>query len=264
MAVAFAPEGTQVAIASTHGVQLWDLAGGQATSLEGPPSLVSSLLFSPDGGHIVALASDPDRGGTMLVWQRSGVLVKTVAAPGGGKFDGIAFSPDGTLIAAKHSSQLRFWQTATGAPADGMAVVEDVNAFAFSPDGSRILAGHTDNAARIVRLDGSEAIRLDGHTDGVSAVAYSPDGEHVATGGREAVVRVWSAKSGQLVATLEGHVERVVEIVFSPDGSRIASRSWDGTTRVWYMPRAMLREACDRVAPIPEHQRVAAVCEALE
>jgi WD40 repeat protein len=261
MAVAYSPDGTHVAIASNTAVQIWSRAGELVRSIEHPPMFVQTLLFSPDGSHVAAVENHAERGGYIHVWPRAGGAVKSIAASGAGKFDLVAFAPDGELIAGESDGEVRFWVTATGSPADSTSVLKDVHSFAFSPDGARILAGHTDNAARIWTLDGRELIRLDEHVDAVYDVAYSPGGDYVATAGMEAVVRIWSAESGQLLAILKGHAERVLTVVVSPDGSRIATGSRDGTTRVWYMPRAMLRVASERVSTIPEYQRVADICE---
>jgi WD40 repeat protein len=67
----------------------------------------------------------------------------------------------------------------------------------------------------------------------INSVAFSPDGEHLAAACRDATVKVWDLKTGQ-VLTLRGHEKYVFSVAFSPtDGRRLASASADKTVRVW-------------------------------
>ncbi|KIJ58793.1 hypothetical protein HYDPIDRAFT_101966, partial [Hydnomerulius pinastri MD-312] len=40
---------------------------------------------------------------------------------------------------------------------------------------------------------------LSGHTDSISSVAYSPDGQHIVSGSSDKTIRIWNARTGQLV-----------------------------------------------------------------
>ena len=68
----------------------------------------------------------------------------------------------------------------------------------------------------------------------VSSVAFSPDGTRIVSGSDDHTIRVWDARSGDVVAgPFEGHKSRVTSVAFSPDGTRIVSGSYDDTIRVW-------------------------------
>jgi WD40 repeat protein len=71
------------------------------------------------------------------------------------------------------------------------------------------------------------------HGGPVGTAVFNPDGTRVLSAGLSNAVRVWDARSGQLVAELKGHTNSVHKAHFSPDGSRIVSASKDGTARVW-------------------------------
>jgi WD40 repeat protein len=89
-----------------------------------------------------------------------------------------------------------------------------------------------------------------------TAIAYSPDGKLLASGGRDNVIRLFDATSGQEVRRLVGHRARtytapfdprspvdalvsatgeggVNSVAFSPDGKVLASGGWDDTVRLW-------------------------------
>ncbi|MDE0012610.1 MAG: dockerin type I domain-containing protein [Candidatus Poribacteria bacterium] len=77
-------------------------------------------------------------------------------------------------------------------------------------------------------------LTLAGHTNGVLSVAISPDGSTLASGDYDKVIRVWEAKTGELLGTLRGHKAGVTSLAFSLDGSNtLASGSWDRTVQVW-------------------------------
>lgn len=69
--------------------------------------------------------------------------------------------------------------------------------------------------------------------DQVLSVAFSPNGKLLATGDRKALIKLWDATAGNLLATFSGHQERIWKVVFSPDGKRLASASWDDTVKIW-------------------------------
>lgn len=75
--------------------------------------------------------------------------------------------------------------------------------------------------------------RLDGHTDEVWYVQYSQDGKLLASGGKDGVIHLWDAASGQLKFTLKDHRASIREIIFSHDDQLLASSSNDGMIRLW-------------------------------
>ncbi len=74
---------------------------------------------------------------------------------------------------------------------------------------------------------------LVGHEDWVFDCAVAPDGSFVVSAGRDRVLKVWDAATGQERRTLAGHRGKVLTCAVSPDGRRIASGSEDGTVGIW-------------------------------
>ena len=64
-------------------------------------------------------------------------------------------------------------------------------------------------------------------------MCFNHDGSQLASGSGDNTVKVWNAKTGDLVQTLKGHSGTVYSICFNHDGSQLASGSNDKTVKVW-------------------------------
>ncbi len=118
-----------------------------------------------------------------------------------------------------------------------------VSCIAFSPDGSRLAAYGTGRCApdgQLTLWDARGGQRLCVFTRQLRAylqvLAFSPDGQYLAGAslnqGREVVV--WSARRGRILHSYEGHEEPIACLRWSPDGRLISSfAACSGTARVW-------------------------------
>lgn len=85
----------------------------------------------------------------------------------------------------------------------------------------------------VARPEQGQVYGLEGHTDSVSRVAWSHDGAFVATAGMDALVKIWSAKDAELIATLEGPSESIESLEWHPKGPALLAGCGDGTAWVW-------------------------------
>jgi len=105
---------------------------------------------------------------------------------------------------------------------------------AFSPDGTLLATAADDRTARTWdTTTGAHRTTLTGHTDWVRDVAFSPDGTLLATTAIDGTARTWDAITGAHRTTFTGHSSTVTGVAFSPDGRRLATASDDGTARIW-------------------------------
>ncbi|AUB39758.1 putative ATPase, archaeal AAA+ ATPase superfamily [Nostoc flagelliforme CCNUN1] len=153
---------------------------------------------------------------------------------------GVAFSPDGQLLASGSRDQtVKIWRP------DGTLLqtlkghTDAVTCVSFSPDGQTLASASLDKTVQIWRknrvtgeFDPKPYKTLKGHKDWVYSVNFSPDGELLATGSKDKTIKLWR-KDGSLVKILRGHQGWVNWVNFSPDGQFMASSSDDKTVKIW-------------------------------
>ena len=129
----------------------------------------------------------------------------------------------------------------------------------FNRDGSRLLTSSKDKVARVWDpYSGQLMLELRGSEGALSQAVFSPDESkiltvsvdegfyypHLTPGGLptasfegpwngETSVRIWDARSGDLLHVLVGHQAQVVDATFSPDGSKVITGSLDKKAIIW-------------------------------
>ncbi len=105
---------------------------------------------------------------------------------------------------------------------------------AFSPDGSLLAAVGINNIAKIWDArTGNLLHTLAGHTDLVNGVFFSPDGQWLATTSYDHTVKIWDTKTGQPQATLTDFTDLTYAATFSPDGNTLVTGSGDQSVIFW-------------------------------
>jgi RNA polymerase sigma factor (sigma-70 family) len=172
-ALAFSPDAKVLASGAVdRAVSLWDVATrAEMRRISIQAAVASGVAFTPDGKRL-AVASRTygqvwreHRGAVDLFDVRTGESVRRFAGPRH-PFEVVAFSPDGTKLAAVggHDSTLHLWEVATGA----------------------------------------EIRPAIGHQGPVWYVALAADSRTVATAAADDTVRLWDARTGKLRRQAEG------------------------------------------------------------
>jgi WD40 repeat protein len=163
-----------------------------------------------------------------------------------GHTSGVAYSPDGTLLATGNMSNqtgaVHIWRLSDGLllrELDGIgSSTYDV---AFSPDGLTLaavgFAGTDGVTAKIYDVASGALIRtLPTHSGDYSdSVAFSPDGSVIATGGETGAIEIWRASDGALLFSIP-YAASVHNVHFSPSGAQLISGGVDERATVWNIP----------------------------
>jgi WD40 repeat protein/transcriptional regulator with XRE-family HTH domain len=181
--------------------------------------------------------------GLLMEQQQRGILP---GDPASGGVLQVAFSPDGTLLAAAYGDgYVRLWNRVTGqlvgAPlsADPEGSVFEM---AFSPDGKLLAIGDEHGYVRLWdpatgQVVGAPLPADTGPVGGVDGLAFSPDGTLLATAGVDSTVRLWNPATRRavgaplLASTSPGG--SVNAVAFSPDGTLLATADAAGYVRLW-------------------------------
>src|SRR5262249_54942708 len=141
-------------------VRVWDAERGkELASLTGHESMLRSVLLSPDGMTLATSADD----GTVRLYEFDAVLAgekqpRAVRRGHNAAGLGLAFSPDGKLLAAGTGSwqkqvqgEMTLWNVATGNQVEKVTNFgNSVACLAFSPDGKRLVAALSDGTVRVM------------------------------------------------------------------------------------------------------------------
>jgi WD40 repeat protein len=243
--IAFSPDGKILASGEGAAIRLWDVASGRELR-----SLSAPFRASKNGEHMYSVAFSP--GGSMLassdwgsdddslhgyyhvvrLWDvASGRELRTLTTQSGNA-EGIAFSPDGRILASGDRNNVKLWDVESGRQLRELTGLSSelgyVSSLAFSPDG-QTLAGGTWKDAELWDVASGRQLHLL-PTKSSRTVAFSPDGKTLATGSDPGdprlnmKLRLWDVASGTELAAFGEEVEyQLQNIAFSPDGKMLAT-----------------------------------------
>ncbi|MGA7919560.1 MAG: hypothetical protein WCA38_07790, partial [Candidatus Acidiferrales bacterium] len=205
---------------------------------------IRALAISPSGDTIAVAGEsvrEPD-GKTrteIALWKTSIGKEVAILSGVGSSLDALAFSPDGTRLAAGgghlKKGEVTIWDLESRKELlSFVGHSSQVFAVAFSPDSQRVASGGYDNLVKVWNAQtGEQLFTLAGHNGTVSSVAFTPRGERIASGSWDHSLKVWDAFTGEEKFTLRGHNKWVSSVAFNADGGQIISGSRDKTVKLW-------------------------------
>jgi WD40 repeat protein len=249
-----------------------------------PAGYTGVVMDTPRDGRSIAVG---DRKGRLDVWRPDGAFVANLI-PGGPRVLAVAFSPDGSRLAATtRDRKLHLWAADRWRQIDWITVPADHDELypeqlTFTPDGRRLLINKDEimamwdlEARRWVWDRAGELIR----SDEISRLplAFSPDGRRLAFADRSERLTWLDAQTGRelriqhlSLRRTPGRGTSITALAFSPDGRKLATihgdrdiQLWDGSTAEFLQAFPLSSEFDSRGAILcfsPDGRRLA-TCE---
>ncbi len=176
-------------------VEIRDLRSGSVDTLSADFGRVYSTRISDDGS-LLAVAFQNG----VILYETTGL--KRLFARRGYTCESVAFSPTESHIAIGTKTQGIVLLSFAGMEVARIPYASTAVCIAFSKDGEKLIAGGNDAPLHIFPIATEEKIDFKGHNS-VNDVAFTPDGSRIVSIGWDRLVKVWDARSGELLRAFD-------------------------------------------------------------
>jgi hypothetical protein len=200
-AVAFAPDGKQLAAAAADGsVRVFDIPSGtERLKINNHADWVTDIRFSPDSKLIATASRDktakvfnPQSGQLLATYSRHKLPVRAVT-----------FAPDGKSVISAAGPQIHVWNVQDSNSVGEMTGCKD-EVTALLTCGDNVVAGSADRRVRLFKLKDRTLVRTLKQIASVMSLACNEPTHRLATGCFDGTVTVWDLEKGTMLKQFLG------------------------------------------------------------
>jgi len=233
-ALAFRPDGGELAIGGYREITIWNPADGSLLRrIKNVAERTYGVAYHPAGNLLAAASGVPGQMGEVKLFDpQQGTLVKDLGTMSDVAFD-VTFNADGSKLAACGADRsIRIYDVASG---QQVTLIEDhadwVMSIAFSADGARLASASRDKTSKVFEVQTGDAqTTFPDHGQTVFGVSFNADGTQVYTCGADNKIRVWNPADGKQIAEIAGYGHEVHKVQVR--GPQIFSCAADKTVRL--------------------------------
>jgi WD40 repeat protein len=237
-AIAFRPDGKELAVAGYHEVSFWNPADGALLRrMPTKSERIHALEYSPDGKTLLYAGGTPGTLGQAVLVDVATLKPVREFFNGEDVVFAAAFSPDGSQAAAGGADRMfRVWNVADGKEIHKVENHADwVLGLTFAADGKRLYSAARDKSTKVYDLVAKEPLlTFSGHTDGVYGVGISPDGKTAVSTGADNQLRYWTPSGdAPQVRAVPAHANTAFALRFSKSGKVLLTAGGDNLVKLW-------------------------------
>ncbi len=232
-----------IIVVVVSGCKPFSVPSAPATSTPGQPATASPSpspipTQAPTSTPLVpALAGTPHFSPSEAINPDNVERLTLLATYGSGYATQLAWSPDGSQVAAATTRGIAIFSAGDLAFKFTLPTPYPLLSLAFSPDGSRLAAGSAGGKIMVWELQSGKVItELQAGYQAVAALVFSQDGSQLSASTGDSLVHLWDTSDWSKDYTLKGHQSAPSLLQFSADGKTLFSYTLKEQVRRWQLP----------------------------